>query len=159
MRHIVSAIVSVAIILAAAGTAGAHCQIPCGIYNDELRVDLVEEHITTIEKAMNQIEILGKASPPNHNQLARWIVNKEKHAQEIQDIATFYFMIQRVKVPTEMKGEAWDDYVELLTLLHKIQVTAMKTKQTADLAHVETLRALVKAFRAAYFGEENGHEH
>ncbi|MCK5701941.1 MAG: hypothetical protein KAI29_12345 [Cyclobacteriaceae bacterium] len=26
----------------------AHCEIPCGIYNDELRITLLYEHFTTI---------------------------------------------------------------------------------------------------------------
>jgi nickel superoxide dismutase len=146
-------------LLATAGLAAAHCQIPCGIFDDELRVQLIEEHITTIEKSMKQITALGKASPSNPNQLARWVMNKEAHAQEIQDIVTTYFMSQRVKVPSAMKGEAWDDYVVLLTLLHRIQVTAMNAKQTTDLAHIETLRSLVKDFAAAYFGEADAHSH
>ena len=32
-----------------------HCEIPCGIYDDHLRSHLIEEHIATIEKGMNQI--------------------------------------------------------------------------------------------------------
>ena len=57
--------------------AGAHCQIPCGIYDDQLRANLIAEHTTTIEKSMQQIIDLGKASPVNYNQLVRWVSNKE----------------------------------------------------------------------------------
>ena len=88
-RHIVTAL-SVLAVLALAASAWAHCQIPCGIYDDELRVRLIEEHITTVEKSMAQIIALGKESPVNHNQLAQWVANKEHHAQEIQDIVTAY---------------------------------------------------------------------
>jgi nickel superoxide dismutase len=153
MNRLVSALAAVAFAFATASTALSHCQIPCGIYDDELRVQLIEEHITTIEKSMNQISTLSKASPPNLNQLARWVSNKEEHAEAIQDIVTAYFMSQRVKIPAEKGDEAWDEYVELLTLLHGIQVTAMKAKQTTDLKHTEELRTLVKSFRSAYFGE------
>ncbi len=145
--------------LGAANPALAHCQIPCGIYDDELRVQLIEEHITTVEKSMNQIEALGKESPVNYNQLVRWVTNKEHHAQEIQDIVTAYFMAQRVKPVDPADAAAQAQYVHQLTLLHHIQVFAMKAKQTTDLANVEKLRALVKEFRTAYFGEEGGHSH
>ena len=83
----------------------AHCQIPCGIYDDELRVQLIEEHIGTVEKSMQQIIALGKEQPVNMNQLVRWIDNKEQHAQEIQDIVTAYFMAQRVKPKAENTEE------------------------------------------------------
>jgi len=159
MRRLLPTILIAATALMVTAQAHAHCQIPCGIYDDELRVQLIEEHITTVEKSMNQIISLGKESPVNHNQLVRWIDNKETHAQEIQDIATAYFMIQRIKVPASHEGEAWDTYVERLSLLHQIQVAAMKAKQTTDLGHVSKLRSLVKAFRTAYFGEAAGHEH
>ena len=30
----------------------AHCEIPCGIYGDSVRIALIYEHITTVEKSM-----------------------------------------------------------------------------------------------------------
>jgi nickel superoxide dismutase len=159
MRRLFATTLIAAAALMIGAQAHAHCQIPCGIYDDELRVQLIEEHITTVEKSMNQIVSLGKETPVNHNQLVRWIDNKEAHAQEIQDIATAYFMIQRIKVPASREGEAWESYIERLSLLHQIQVAAMKAKQTTDLDHIATLRTLVKAFRTAYFGEAAGHKH
>ncbi len=35
--------------------AFAHCEIPCGIYDDEMRIKIINEHIVTVEKSMNQI--------------------------------------------------------------------------------------------------------
>ena len=43
--------------------ASAHCEIPCGIYDDELRISMLNEHITTIEKSMNQIMKIGVVFP------------------------------------------------------------------------------------------------
>jgi nickel superoxide dismutase len=143
----------------AAATAAAHCQIPCGIYDDELRVQLIEEHITTVEKSMKQVVELGGQDSPDLHQLVRWIDNKEHHAQEIQDIVAAYFMTQRIEVPANREGDAWRDYQTKLSLLHQIQVAAMKAKQTTDLKWIEELRSLVKAFRTAYFGEQGGHTH
>jgi nickel superoxide dismutase len=140
--------------------AAAHCQIPCGIYDDQLRVQLMEEDITTIEKSMNQVVALGKASPVDYNQLVRWVMNKEEHAQKLQDIVTAYFMAQRIKPPTDHGDEkAMNEYLHKLALLHAIQIHAMKAKQSTDLEEIATLRDLVAKFRTAYFGEDAEHTH
>jgi nickel superoxide dismutase len=126
-------------------TVSAHCEIPCGIYDDQLRTKLIAEHATTIEKSMKQIMELSKAEPTNTNQLVRWVSNKEKHATEIQQIVSQYFMTQRIK-PNQKK------YSEKLILLHKMLVAAMKCKQTTDFSHVEALKAHLKEFELLYFG-------
>ena len=38
-----------------ASSAEAHCEMPCGIYRDQLRFSLMREDADTIEKAMKQI--------------------------------------------------------------------------------------------------------
>lgn len=160
MKRFALAALALAITLGVAVSASAHCQIPCGIYDDELRVQLIEEHITTVEKSMNQIIALGAAEKVDYNQLVRWVSNKEAHAQEIQDIVTAYFMAQRIKAPVSHDNETEvNEYLHKLALLHAIQVHAMKAKQGTDLAEIETLRGLVAKFRTAYFGEEASHSH
>ena len=137
-----------------------HCEIPCGIYNDRLRIDSIKEHITTIEKSMKQIEMLSKETPVNYNQLIRWVTNKEHHAAEIQDIVQQYFMTQRIKPADKGDKKAYDKYIAELTLLHNMLVYSMKTKQTTDLDHIETLRMLVGKFDKSYFqGKEKEHKH
>ena len=38
----------------------AHCQIPCGVYDDTMRIKMIEEHTLTILKSMNYIEAISK---------------------------------------------------------------------------------------------------
>jgi len=135
--------------------SNAHCEIPCGIYGDSVRVALLYEHIATIEKSMNQINELSKSEKPDYNQLVRWVVNKEEHAQKIQDIVSQYFLHQRVKPTTSDNEEAYRKYIKQLELLHNILVFAMKSKQSTDLAHIETLREKVHNFEHAYFGDKH----
>ena len=135
-----------------AGPAFSHCEIPCGIYGDETRFTMMREDIATIEKSMKQIVELSKQASPNQNQIVRWVQNKEYHADKIRDVATQYFMAQRVK-PVSSKGSADQDaYLNKLKLLHEMIVTSMKCKQTTDLAHVEKLKQLVDRFEKAYLG-------
>jgi len=160
MKRLALTALTTIIAVALAAPAAAHCQIPCGIYDDELRVQLIEEHITTVEKSMKQIVALGSADPVDYNQLVRWVSNKEQHAQEIQDIVTAYFMAQRIKPSTDHENEkAMNEYIHKLAILHAIQIHAMKAKQSTDLSEIETLRKMVKEFRKAYFGEDAGHKH
>ena len=133
----------------------AHCEIPCGIYNDQLRVELIKEHITTIEKSMNQITGLSGQSPLNYNQIVRWIDNKEEHANKIQDIVYQYFMTQRIKAAAPADKAAYNDYLTKLSYLHQMLVAAMKSKQTTDLAHVKILRMLIDKFEKVYFSEQD----
>ena len=160
MKHYAIASVIALVFVVAAAPVAAHCQIPCGIYDDELRVKLVEEHIGTVEKSMKKIVELAAEEDADYNQIVRWVTNKEAHAQEIQEIVTAYFMAQRIKPPVDHSDEpAVKEYLHKLALLHAIQIHAMKAKQGTDLAETATLRDLVAKFRTAYFGEEGSHAH
>jgi nickel superoxide dismutase len=132
----------------------AHCQIPCGIYNDEMRFRMIEEHITTIEKSMNQIITLSKEGETNYNQLIRWVINKEEHANKIQEIVNAYFLTQRIKPVDIEDKEAYNGYTKKLTLLHRLLYYAMKAKQTIELTYVEEMRSLLSQFHELYFNQE-----
>lgn len=127
-----------------ASYASAHCEIPCGIYDDEMRIKMIMEHAATIEKSMNQIKELEQEKSQNANQLIRWVVNKEQHADKLQEIVSQYFMTQRIKLDAK-------DYDKKLALLHQMLVYSMKCKQTTDLSHVNKLKELTKEFQGLYF--------
>lgn len=134
----------------------SHCQIPCGIYDDAARLDLLAEHIKTIEKSMKQIEELSAADKPNYNQVVRWVNNKDNHADEFSNIVTYYFMAQRLKPAEKQDKGSYDKYINKLTLLHKMVYYSMKCKQTTDQSNVEKLKSLLADFRQAY---STGHVH
>ncbi len=128
-----------------AANVAAHCEIPCGIYDDELRANLIYEHSVTIEKSLKKIAELSKQNPVNYNQLVRWVSNKEEHANMIQRTISQYFMTQRIRSDAEK-------YMDKLSVLHKMLQAAMKCKQSIDLTNVQTLRSLLKEFEILYFG-------
>lgn len=139
--------------------AYSHCQIPCGIYDDEGRFNTIAEHITTIEKSMKLIESLSAQEKPNMNQIVRWVNNKEEHADELSHIVTYYFMAQRIQIVSEGNPQEYKKYVKKLTLLHEMLFYAMKAKQTTDTANVEKLRALLNQFHESYYGKADEAEH
>ena len=72
-----------------------HCQVPCGIYDDAVRIVQIEEDITTIRKAMNMInDLAGKSDAQSLNQISRWVTTKESHAQNAQETILNYFLAQ-----------------------------------------------------------------
>jgi nickel superoxide dismutase len=136
-----------------------HCQIPCGIYDDEMRLEMIAENISTIEKAIRQVESLSEEVKPNYNQIVRWTNVKDQHADQISDILSWYFLQQRVKPADQTDAEAYQGYIHKLTLLHQMLVYSMKAKQTTDPANAEMLRSLLGDFEKAYFGHDHSTEH
>lgn len=152
LRTILPALSAIVIAGALAPRLGqAHCQVPCGIYDDEARFTELAQHLTTIEKAMTQIAELSAAAQPDHNQLVRWVTNKDQHADAFADIVSYYFLAQRIKAPAD--SGARDTYLQKLEALHKLTVGAMKCKQQVDTGLVETLRADLARFRELYFAD------
>jgi nickel superoxide dismutase len=147
-KKLIYCLTGMCLFLLIAPNVSAHCEIPCGIYDDEMRIKEINEHITTIEKSMNQITQLEKSSPVNYNQLVRWITNKEDHANKIQQIVSQYFLTQRIKPGAT-------DYYDKLGLLHEMLLVSMKCKQTTDLEQTTKLKDLVKRFEKLYFADGN----
>mmetsp|Transcript_63152 Transcript_63152/g.152770 ORF Transcript_63152/g.152770 Transcript_63152/m.152770 type:complete len:155 (-) Transcript_63152:145-609(-) len=124
-----------------------HCQVPCGIFTDDLRVAGIKEDAQTIRKAVVQISELHKAnSLQDMHQLARWINTKEEHASKVMHTIGDYFLAQKVK--KELLTEA--EYREVLVAHHAVMVAAMKTKQSTELAPVDALDAAISAMEPIY---------
>ena len=139
------------------GSLLAHCQVPCGIYNDAARIVQIQEDFSTIQKAMNKIrELSEQQDATSMNQMTRWILTKEEHASKIQKVVSDYFLTQRIKVKTE--GPEYDLYVKQTIYLHQILVSAMKCKQTVDSKNVDYGLDLIESFIDLYF-DTHGKDH
>jgi len=127
----------------------AHCQIPCGIYDDHARVQSMLEDAATVEKSAKLIaELAGKSDAQSQNQLVRWVMNKEAHAQKIISTICDYFLTQRVKPGQE-------DYSERLAKHHAVIIAAMKAKQNAAGENAKTLKESIEALSSYYPEHEN----
>ena len=135
-----------------------HCQVPCGIYTDQLRFEQMLEDTKTIAKSIASVETIAKAigggemSPTNVNQLTRWINTKEDHASQIQKTIADYFLTQRIK-------ESNKDYTSQLITAHKVMVAAMKCKQDAKPETAASLKKAIYDLYRAYEGKEPNFEH
>ena len=129
-------------------SADAHCQIPCGIYDDGARISEMRENATSIRKAISEISsTMGDGTVVAFNQATRWVIEKDRSATAIQEIAADYFLTQRVKAA---EGEARAAYVEQLEGFHAVMVTAMKCKQQVDTKAVDSLDAAINTVAKWY---------
>ena len=136
----------------------AHCQVPCGIYDDAVRIVQIEEDITTIRKAMNMINNLAdKSDAQSLNQISRWVSTKESHAQNVQETILNYFLAQRVKAK-EKGNKDRQKYVDQTLTLHQLIVKMMKCKQTVDQRNCSDAYELLDKFTNLYF-EQHGIDH
>lgn len=151
-RFLACAVLIGAIVGLAPAAGHAHCQVPCGIYDDAARFTQLDEHFTTIEKAMAEIEALSKAKEPNYNQIVRWVTTKEEHAAHVVEILSEYFLMQRIAIPTAKAADskAQKRYEAMLRLVHGMLVQTMKAKQTTDASHAAAARKLKQEFQDLY---------
>ena len=130
--------------------ADAHCQVPCGIYDDEARINRLKEDSTTIKKAITSIRELGtKADSQSFNQAARWVATKEDHASHIIDVVAQYFLTQRVKAVAQ-GADGYDAYLKSLADHHAVMSAAMKCKQNANHEVAASLNAAIDALAKHY---------
>ena len=135
-----------------------HCQVPCGIYDDAVRIVQIEEDIATIRKAMGMIKGLsGKSDAQSMNQMIRWVNTKDEHASRIQESVSSYFLAQRIK-PKEKGESGRQNYVNQTLLLQQLIVAAMKCKQNVDQSKCDVASELVTKFSVSYF-DKHGLEH
>ena len=128
----------------------AHCQIPCGIYSDNVRVVMMLEDVETLEKSVSMLhQLAAKQDVQSKSQFARWVTNKEQHAEKIISTIANYYLTQRVN-PSQ------DDYVDRLKAHHAVIVNAMKVKQSTDEQSVATLKDSVRVL-LKYYPDEHKH--
>ena len=149
----IRSLLSAAVVCAFASVASAHCQVPCGIYGDQLRFEQMLEDEQTISKAQSQLnELSSDVDAQAVNQLARWAMTKEEHATKIQRCIADYFMAQRIKADDP-------EYGKKLMAAHAVIVNAMKCKQSADTDTGAALEKSILDLYRAYTGKEPQFDH
>ena len=136
--------------LAAPSVAFAHCQVPCGIYGDQLRFEQLLEDTKTIAKAQAQLNELlagGQPTAQSVNQMARWVMTKEEHASSTIRTVDEYMLAQRVK--PELFEEA-GEYKEALVAHHAVMQAAVKCKQVVDTSAADALDAAIEDLAPMY---------
>lgn len=121
----------------------AHCQLPCGIYHDDLEFAQLEEAVQTLHKANSVISENTASTPISINQSVRAVNLKDEQAKKVSHIISFYFLEQRIKPDQENTSC-------LVLSAHKIMVLTAKVKSSVDQSIVGQLQAEITSFKTMY---------
>lgn len=123
---------TLAICIAAIGTLlnnaplSAHCQMPCGIYHDDLVFSQIDQFVETMYKGLTVLSENKFASLHDKNEFIRWVYLKEKMCDDTADLFLTYFLQQKIKPGAE-------DTVKKVNSLHKLVFMLVGIKQHIDL--------------------------
>lgn len=112
------------------GSLSAHCQMPCGIYHDEMVFNQIDQYIETMYKGITELKHNKFSNLAERNNFIRWITLKESSSDEIADLITQYFLQQKIK-----PGEP--DTVKRLVSAHKLLFELTAIKQNVELKMIE----------------------
>lgn len=118
--------------LAFSDCAFSHCQMPCGIYHDDMVFEMIDQYLETMYKATTELGHLQNGTTlKDKNQFVRWVIEKENASNEASKILTEYFLQQKIK-PDE------EDTPKKLIATHKLLFLIVRIKQNADLECVKS---------------------
>jgi len=103
----------------------AHCQMPCGIYNDQMVYDQVNQFYKTVYKGVMAMKNNKLETVEDKNQFVRWVMTKERLCNETAEIITKFFLQQKLKPDDE-------DTKPLILSAHKLLFLLVAIKQTVD---------------------------
>lgn len=109
----------------------AHCQMPCGIYHDDMVFDFIDQYVETMYKAVSVMNQSKFETVREKNEFVRWVIEKEKESNDIANIITEFFLQQKIK-----PGE--QDTAKRLESAHKLLALLVAIKQNADTKIVES---------------------
>lgn len=124
----------------------AHCQMPCGIYHDDMVFDQIDQYVETMYKGITVMNDSKFASVKDKNEFVRWVIEKENASNEAAHLILTYFLQQKIK-----PGE--EDTVKRITSAHKLLFLIVQIKQTTDVEIVEDFSKEWEAFKLFFHRE------
>lgn len=121
----------------------AHCQMPCGIYHDDMVFDQIDQYAETMYKGISVLNQIKINNMSDQNEVVRWIVEKEKESNEAASLITTFFLQQKIK-----PGES--DTIKKLVSAHKLLFLIVAIKQHTDLKFVNEFTEEWDAFKAMF---------
>ncbi len=128
--------------------ASAHCDIPCGIY-DPHHAQIGALTVIRMIDLMDEMEKThGKDSPEYINNMPRYIMVKEEHAEMVKHEI-------RVIYGDYIKQDQINAFPELPALEQKIYQLGSKSRQTADRQVAMDLLNAVNRFAEIFWATKN----
>lgn len=128
------------------GSLMGHCQMPCGIYHDDIVFDEIDQYIETMHKGISVLTSSKFGDTKEKNEFIRWVVEKEKASDTVAELITRYFLQQKIK-----PGEP--DTVKKVTSAHLLLFTLVGIKQNTALSFVEDFAKEWEKFKLMFHRE------
>lgn len=128
------------------GQINAHCQMPCGIYHDDMVYDQIDQYVETMYKGISVLKNSKFDDVKERNEFVRWVFEKEQASDEVASLLTKYFLQQKIKV-----GEP--DTTKRLISIHHLLFTLVSIKQNVDLSFVEEFSTEWEKFKLMFHRE------
>lgn len=103
----------------------SHCQMPCGIYHDDMVFDRFDQYIETMYKGITVINDSPFKTTRERNETIRWVMQKDVQSDEMAHIITSYFLQQKIQ-PSD------PELCKKLTSAHKLLFLLVAIKQNTD---------------------------
>jgi nickel superoxide dismutase len=125
---------------------GAHCQMPCGIYHDDMVFDQVDQYVETMYKGMSILNSSKFHGVHDWNEVIRWVMLKEKESDSVTNLLTTYFLQQKIK-----PGET--DTAKRLVSCHKLLFLLVGIKQNTSIKFVQEFLEEWEIFKSMFHVE------
>ena len=121
----------------------AHCQMPCGIYHDNMVYDQIDQFVETVYKGISVLNDSKFSTSKERNEYIRWVGEKERACNDAAELILTYFLQQKIK-PAEA------DTVKRLTSAHNLLFLLVAIKQNTDLEIVKQFNAEWEKFKLMF---------
>lgn len=128
------------------GALHAHCQMPCGIYHDDMVYDQIDQYVETMYKGISVINNSKFDNAKERNEFIRWVMQKEEASNEAASLITKYFIQQKIKA-----GE--DSTAKQLASAHKLLLLIVSIKQNVSLDFVHDFQHEWETFKLMFHRE------
>ncbi len=124
----------------------AHCQMPCGIYHDDMEFDRIDQYVETMYKGISVLNDSKFGTVKERNEFVRWVMQKDQASDEAAHLISKYFLQQKI-----LPGG--DDTTKQLVSAHKLLYYTVCIKQTVDLKCVEQFSQEWEKFKLMFHRE------
>jgi len=112
------------------GEVSSHCQMPCGVYHDDMVFDEVDQYVETMYKGVSVLKNSAFVTLKERQDFIRWVMEKEKESDKVAELITKYFLQQKIK-----PGEV--DTQKKVLAAHNLLFLLVGIKQNCSLEEVE----------------------
>lgn len=128
------------------GALHAHCQMPCGIYHDDMVFDQIDQYVETMYKGISVINNSKFDNAKERNEFIRWVIEKEHASNEAASLIMKYFLQQKIKAGEETTPKQ-------LASAHRLLLLIVSIKQNVSLDMVHEFQHEWESFKLMFHRE------